>query len=190
MNVRELAERRGDPGVVARYAVDRMSDAERYSTLVDLIASEIEHARRDSTRVIEMSAVRERTVYEIERDERKRHLRRDARKRRVHEAAIREEKLTTDPTWSPMKDVLQAFEDFRNEVRLELTTELLGSSFALGDGTSVTWGNATITDHSKRMNMLNEHALGTLETAVLHEKAIEMIQSANVSCLGQIEAAA
>lgn len=73
--------------------------------------------------------------------------------------------------------------------RLEVTQELLSSIFALGDGTRVTWGEATIEQHEQRIAMLTTSISGTVETAARHEVAVEMIRSAGVRTLGEVKEA-
>jgi hypothetical protein len=74
-------------------------------------------------------------------------------------------------------------EHMRAEIRLELTAELLDAPFALGNGTTVTWGDASIEDHERRIEMLVAHAGGTLATAQRHDAAISMIRAGDVTCL-------
>lgn len=73
-------------------------------------------------------------------------------------------------------------------LRMEWTTELLASSFALGDGTSTTWGAATIAQHEQRIGMLTDHAGATLETAARHRAAVEAIRTAGAERLDQVVA--
>lgn len=83
--------------------------------------------------------------------------------------------------------VMKAFKDFedniRTDVTLELTEELLGSSFSLADGRSVTWGEATVADHKVRINLLLAQASGTVTTAKLHKAAVKMLIDLRVTKL-------
>lgn len=72
------------------------------------------------------------------------------------------------------------------ETRLQVTEELLSSVFALGDGRTVSWRTATIADHEQRITMLTKNAAGIVETAALHQAAIEMLKTAGVDRLGDI----
>lgn len=72
------------------------------------------------------------------------------------------------------------------EVRLETTRELLSSMFALGDGTDVSWGDATIEQHQRRAEMLLRNAVGNTDTAALHTAAVRMITEAGVTCLREV----
>lgn len=85
-----------------------------------------------------------------------------------------------------MESIRTATENFRAAVRLELTEELLASSFALGDGTRVTWAEATVEQHQARVAMLQGMAAGTLETAARHEEAVAMLREAGAPCLGTL----
>lgn len=72
------------------------------------------------------------------------------------------------------------------EVRLETTRELLSTVFALGDGTEVTWGTATIEQHKQRIEMLTKNAAGIVETASRHTAAVRMIEEAGATCLADL----
>jgi hypothetical protein len=76
--------------------------------------------------------------------------------------------------------------EYAAKVRLEVTAELLGTSFALGDGTSVTWGEATVDQHRQRVEMLSANAAGVVETAARHVAAVRMCEEAGVSCLAEL----
>lgn len=73
-----------------------------------------------------------------------------------------------------------------SRVRLELTAELLAASFALGDNSEATWGEATVEQHQQRLDMLIKHAAGTVDTATRHRAAIAMIQAAGATCLAEV----
>ena len=76
--------------------------------------------------------------------------------------------------------------EFRQEIRLEVTAELLETQFALGDGRRVTWGEATEADHRKRIALLSNNAAANLEVAARHEVAIQMLADAGLSCLSEM----
>lgn len=71
---------------------------------------------------------------------------------------------------------------------MEWTQELLDSPFALGDGRTVTWGDATVDDHRQRVAMLVKHATGTVQSAARHEKAIDELQAAGANTLREMTA--
>lgn len=121
--------------------------------------------------------------------------REETRQRRLDEAA-REELRLRDPEEydrlypSPWVMLTRAMEDYRDRVRLDLTIELLGSQFALGDGRTTTWGRASIEDHEQRIAVLMQGIEGSGRTIVLHEKAIELLEARSAACLNDVRFAA
>jgi len=77
-------------------------------------------------------------------------------------------------------------DDFRAAIRFEVTAELLDTVFATGDGTRVSWRDATVLQHEERIEMLSKMMAGTAETAAMHMRAVEMIKDAGVESLGQV----
>jgi hypothetical protein len=69
-----------------------------------------------------------------------------------------------------------AVEEAETYTRLQVTAELLATTFSLGDGTYTSWGDATVADHQKRIALLTRNAAGNIDTASLHRAAIEMIE--------------
>lgn len=65
---------------------------------------------------------------------------------------------------------------------------LLVQRFALGDGTSVEWGAATVDQHETRIAMLRRMRDGIDLTIDRHRSAIEAINEAGVSCLADLQA--
>lgn len=63
----------------------------------------------------------------------------------------------------------------------------LSERFAVGDGRYVTWGEATVADHEARIAMLEALRNGIAESIGRHQRAIEEIAAAGVSCLDEIE---
>ena len=57
--------------------------------------------------------------------------------------------------------------------------KLLAGTFALGDGTVVSFADATIEQHETRASWLESQAAGTLETASIHRRAIADCIAAN-----------
>lgn len=82
-----------------------------------------------------------------------------------------------------LRKVRQLVDDVARETRLEVTQELLGTEFALGDGRRVTWGTATRADHEQRVSMLNNNAAANAEAAARHMQAIDLLERAGVTCL-------
>lgn len=81
-------------------------------------------------------------------------------------------------------------DEYRATLHAEWTADLLASTFALGDGRTVTWGEATIADHATRIDLLTKMAAGTLETAALHQKAIDELTATGLPSLAAMTEAA
>jgi hypothetical protein len=88
------------------------------------------------------------------------------------------------------KRVRELIDEVAGETRLETTRELLSTIFALGDGSQVTWGDATAEQHEQRIEMLTRNAVGVVETAARHAAAVRMIRESGATCLAQIEGVA
>ncbi|BBY11002.1 hypothetical protein [Mycobacterium marseillense] len=82
--------------------------------------------------------------------------------------------------------VTKLIRDVADEVRFEVTAELLDTMFATGDGTRVSWGDATIAQHTERVDTLTKMIAGTSETAAMHIAAVRMCEGAGVDTLRQI----
>lgn len=72
------------------------------------------------------------------------------------------------------------------QIRFEVTAELLDSVFRTGDGTEVSWREATVAQHEQRIELLSKMVAGTAETAAMHMRAVEMIKDAGAETLGQV----
>lgn len=86
--------------------------------------------------------------------------------------------------------VRRTMDEYASAIRLEVTEELLASTFALGDGRQVTWGEATVEDHKTRIKLLETNAVKNLETAAKHQAAINMLEEAAASTLSDFMVAA
>lgn len=87
---------------------------------------------------------------------------------------------------SPGERMAAYMAEYREAIRLEVTEELLGTEFSLGDGRRVTWREATTDDHEQRIRMLQKMAVSTLETAALHQDAVRLISDSKVKTLGDL----
>lgn len=76
--------------------------------------------------------------------------------------------------------------DMRRKITLELTQELLGAHFALPNGLSTTWGEATAADHQSRIEYLLIQASGTVTTANRHKAAIEILREHHANNLNEV----
>ena len=86
--------------------------------------------------------------------------------------------------------VTKAVDRYTEAVRAEITAELLATSFALDDGTTVTWGDATALQHRSASMELQMNAAERLQQAARHEAAIEMLKDSGSPCLNQMQHAA
>lgn len=71
----------------------------------------------------------------------------------------------------------------REDLRLEWTDDLLTSRFTLRDGSSVTWGEATVAQHKDRVDIFMDNVAANMDGAARHNKAIAAIEAAGVACL-------
>jgi len=76
--------------------------------------------------------------------------------------------------------------DLTDGLRIKWTQELLASSFGMPDGTSVTWGEATIEQHQIRAAMFSSNAQANIEGAARHQKAIQDLAESGVPTLGEL----
>ncbi len=77
-------------------------------------------------------------------------------------------------------------EAYAEDLKMEWTQELLDAEFALGDGTRVTWGKATVEQHHKRMTMLSHNVESNLQAIKRHECAIADITASGTNSLEDI----
>lgn len=81
----------------------------------------------------------------------------------------------------------QIMSDLKADLQMEWTRELLDSVFAVGDGTFVSWGEATVEQHEARIQMHAVNAEAAMEGWARHSQAVDAIAEAGVSCLNEIE---
>lgn len=90
------------------------------------------------------------------------------------------------PKDAASSDVLVAAVDqFKSELKMEWTRELLASSFVLKSGERVTWGDATVAQHKERMAMFKEQARINMDGAERHKLAIQQIEEVGAKCLNE-----
>jgi hypothetical protein len=87
-------------------------------------------------------------------------------------------------------DIQGAIEKFKDSVIMEWTEELLASKFARGDGTSVTWGEATREDHQHRASMHLSNARAGMEGAARHQAALALLDQTGAVTLNDALVAA
>jgi hypothetical protein len=83
-------------------------------------------------------------------------------------------------------DMEAAIAQWKQDVIIEWSTELLSSTFMV-EGQSVSWGDATVAQHEARAESLTKQAVGTVETAAMHMKAVERLRAAAVQTLNDVE---
>lgn len=79
---------------------------------------------------------------------------------------------------------------YAENLRMEWTQELLDTSFALGDGRHVTWGDATREDHLERIALFERNAVANLEGAARHKAAIRDLDATGAVSLRSMTQAA
>lgn len=102
-------------------------------------------------------------------------------------ATERRERDNPSPIAQAFEAAKKFVEDLSTKIRFEITTELLDSHFATGDGSTVTWREANVSQHEQRIEMLTKMVAGTAETAAMHTRAITMIKESGAETLGQLE---
>jgi hypothetical protein len=84
-------------------------------------------------------------------------------------------------------DFLKTMQGLVQEAAVSLhmtwTRELLDSTFVLPDGSTVSWGDATMDQHLARQSMFEKNAAANLEGATRHLKAVEQLRATGASTL-------
>lgn len=192
---RRFAESRKESRIPATQLAERFVRGLKRSELDALALSMVVHifqtTARRSARTVESEAQRPSAV-PLEKklnqygEEKLEEPKRDPENVYEREARLKREAASRDR----MKKYQEAMESWRNEIRLEVTRELLEVEFSLGDGTTATWGSATVEQHQKRADFLEKMAFGTAETAARHLAAIRMLSEAGVQRLELLPEAA
>lgn len=76
------------------------------------------------------------------------------------------------------------------EVDMSIFKRLFEKAFSLGDGTVVSWGDATLEQHQMRIAMLVKQREGLDDTIERHRRAVQIITQAGVTRLNEIKLAA
>jgi flagellar biosynthesis GTPase FlhF len=154
-----------------------LEDKQRIALLRYLLIEWVRSEQRQEARRVERRSYREDTAW--------------WRKHQKEVARIRVEEPEEYRRRFTIGGVIETFErEIRDEIRLELTAELLATTFALGDGRMVTWADATVADHHQRLQVLGQNVLGNLTTMTLHEQAIDMLASVGCATLAEVPAGA
>lgn len=86
--------------------------------------------------------------------------------------------------WSKLEPAIKGYAD---NIRLEVTKELLSEFFYLEDGTEINWGSASIDDHNKSYQLLSEGIKQNSYDAARHLAAVSLLEETNASCLKELE---
>lgn len=79
--------------------------------------------------------------------------------------------------------VNKMMDDYVEGLRVEWTRDLLETVVALGDGTRVKWGDATLDQHARRAEMLERNAGANFEAASRHRIAIRELEASGATTL-------
>lgn len=85
--------------------------------------------------------------------------------------------------WQTITDATARYAE---ALKMEWTRELLDSGFALPDGTTVLWGDATVEQHMERREMFMRNAVANAEGAARHDQAIRELSEAGVTTLREM----
>lgn len=80
----------------------------------------------------------------------------------------------------------RALERYVEDLKMQWTAELLDSTFALRDGTVVTWGEATVEQHEDRRQMFLDNAHANMEGAARHEVAVRELRESGAATLREM----
>ncbi len=189
---------------VARRVIDRVTDLCNDSEVAAVIEREVMRLTKQQlagfaagwVRIAVDSEIRQRTrdaemaaqkAYEESPEGQAERAAKD-RQRAERDAEYRAEKEASDRRYREgmASAIWKCMDDYADYLHVKWTQELLDSPFALGDGRTVMWGDATVEDHRGRVAMLTKHAAGTLESASRHKQAIDDLESAGVQTLREL----
>lgn len=113
----------------------------------------------------------------------------------IRNAAVainREENEVRQRNQTKWRDALDELIDQQAErLGMHWTAALLTETVALPDGSRVLWGEATVSDHLARIQLLSRHAATELATATRHRAAVNYIEATpGATCLNDVVKAA
>lgn len=82
--------------------------------------------------------------------------------------------------------IRKALDRYAEDLRVQWTSELLDSTFALRSGAVVTWGDATVEQHVERMDIFLKNAHANMEGAARHEIAIRELRESGAPSLREM----
>lgn len=77
-------------------------------------------------------------------------------------------------------------EEWKAELHAEWDLQLMDSTFSVGDGVVVRYGDATAEQHARRAELLENMAAGDLHTASIHRRAVDDITDAGAATLDEV----
>lgn len=80
----------------------------------------------------------------------------------------------------------RALDRYAEDLKVKWTDELLDTTFALRDGTTTTWGEATLEQHRQRKDIFMDNAHANMEGAARHEAAIRELESSGAPTLREL----
>ena len=153
----------------ARQMFSDLPREELYYMACQWAVSEVKATRRARTQAAEKAAAAPRETPEQRRQERQE----------------REERREQD--WHERSGMFyRLMKDLADNLHMEWTEELLASGFALPDGQVVTWGDATVAQHTQRAAMFQANVQANVEGAARHIHAITVLSEAGASCLREL----
>lgn len=170
-----------------RSRVRALDDEDVVDLAVAYLYANVKQRMRQTTLDVERSAERSEPRFGTKAWDAWAHLPRNAEQAEVtrNRQAKLEESL--DANHSKLNAVLvDALAAYSVELRMQWSRELLDSKFALGDGTTTTWGEATVEQHEQRISIHRVNALGGIEGMARHEQAIHDLKSSGADCLDSL----
>jgi|ERR1051326_7184523 hypothetical protein len=173
----------------------RVGEKERERVLLDSLISDARRVRRLQTLGAERSAeargaLHRTTAEEWEEAARERSQKyrekKERERQRIAQGIAQRQELGLPEDASAGLVLQAALDRMVAELKMEWTQELLDSTFALSDGSRVTWGNATVEEHRERARMFTDLAETNLHGAARHKLAIDQLVRAGATCLNEV----
>jgi hypothetical protein len=174
---------------VAVAVYDAMTATERKATLIELLTEQAEGQIRENVRTVERRAERS-SVFEKSKQYREML---ENRHGRTFES-LKEANDFDDDAWKAIvqdkreeqdRRRAKVFSELTERLHMQWTDELLSKDFAVGDGSIVTWADATIEQHEARVEMLFVNVQGNGDAIRRHEAAVIDILENRVSTLAE-----
>jgi hypothetical protein len=168
---------------------DAMTATERKATLIELLTEQAEGQIRENVRTVERRAERS-SVFEKSKQYREML---ENRHGRTFES-LKEANDFDDDAWKAIvqdkreeqdRRRAKVFSELTERLHMQWTDELLSKDFAVGDGSIVTWADATIEQHEARVEMLFVNVQGNGDAIRRHEAAVIDILENRVSTLAE-----